>query len=644
MLILLIPATFISVFLSLTGYHVNRRTSLADWRMSFLQSATFLGGYMVLFSELLSLFHALTTFWVASFWSAALILSIVLGWKKGWIVTGVLSLKNAWKKPDGFDLLVGSMVILIMTLLFFIAVKSPVNNNDSLRYHLARVAHWIQNNDLSHFATSYLPQVMHPIGAELAILNAYLLRGNDGLVNLIQWASMAGVLVAVSGVVLLLGGSRSAQWMAIAFSISLPVAILESTSTQNDLVVAFWYQSLLFFIFLLRIQESPSRLLSIIIGLCLGMGMLSKATFYPYAVAPLLYMMIFLFRQFKFRQVITSLFLVGIFSILINLGYWARNMVSFGSPFGQQEFVSSHLSHEFNPGVLITGVLRNISQNLVTPSDSVNAAIVSTLKIGLSPLDPAMQNFNLEWGWNHEDLAGNPLHLGLIFLSLILLLISRRKFYTRGIWPYLGILLISYVMLGIVVRYDLYGNRYQLPIFIAFAPLLGITYEVLIPRRIVLAFSIILLLTVLPWVLFNRTRPLIAMRDSSDPYTIPCYAGCTAGSILIEPPEKTMFAVWGSLGNAYVEAMNQVKATGCQNIGLKLDSNDLEYAYWYFLGAPQNGMRLESIVTYPELERYMDPNFKPCVIICTTCGKDMVTLNGLDLIGEFKPIKVYSDK
>jgi hypothetical protein len=155
--------------------------------------------------------------------------------------------------------------------------------------------------------------------------------------------------------------------------------------------------------------------------------------------------------------------------------------------------------------------------------------------------------------------------------------------------------------------------------------------------------TLIFILSAFPWVLFNRTRPLIAMRDSSDPYTIPCIAGCTAGSILIEPPEKTMFAVWGSLGGAYIEAMNQVKETGCQNIGLKLDSNDLEYAYWYLLGAPQNGMRLESIVTYPELERYLDPNFKPCVIICTTCG-EQTQLFGLERIGSYGDgrIKIFS--
>ena len=95
-----------------------------------------------------------------------------------------------------------------------------------------------------------------------------------------------------------------------------------------------------------------------------------------------------------------------------------------------------------------------------------------------------------------------------------------------------------------------------------------------------------------------------------------------------------MFAVWGSLGDAYVDAMDLVKSTGCQDIGLKLDSHDLEYAYWWLLGAPQNGMRLETIVTYPELERYLDPDFKPCVIICSTCGEQS-QLFGLERIGSF---------
>jgi len=643
MLILILPATFIVVFFCLQGYHHNRRTPLADWRMSVLQSATLLGGYMVLFSELLSLFHALTVFWVAAFWGAALIFSTILGWRSGWIHEGFQSLKTGWTKPGWFDILAGTILTIILALLFFVAVKSPVNNNDALRYHLARVVHWIQDQSLSHFATAYLPQVMHPIGAELEIFNIYLLWGNDRPVNLVQWISMVGALVAVSGLVSLMGGSKTAQWLAITFSVSLPVGILEATNAQNDLVTAFWYLTLLYSILLLKCHKS-FIFDSIIIGLCLGMGMLSKATFYTFAIAPLVYMTILFFRYYKTRQAIISLFLVGIIAISLNLGFWTRNILSFGSPFGQQDFVAGHISRGLVPGTILTGSLRNLSQNLVTPSDSFNAMIVMAMKNSLSVIDPAMENFDLEWGWNHEDLAGNPLHLILFFLSLILLAMFYRKFPASGIWSYLVIVLVSYWILGTIVRYDLYGNRYQLPIFISFAPLVGITYAVLTPRRITHSLSVLLLLSAFPWVLFNRTRPLIAMRDSSDPYTIPCLAGCTTGSILNEPPEKTMFAVWGTMGEAYVDAMLQVKKTGCKDIGLKLDSNDLEYAYWYLIGAPQNEMRLESIVTSPELERYLDPTFKPCIIICTTCSREAVTLNGMQLIGGYDRIQIYADE
>ena len=221
--------------------------------------------------------------------------------------------------------------------------------------------------------------------------------------------------------------------------------------------------------------------------------------------------------------------------------------------------------------MIITGVLRNITQNFVTPSEAFNASLVTVMITRLTPIDPAMQKFNLEWGWNHEDLAGNPIHLLLVGFTIALLILLRRKFKTKEVWPYLGIILLSYLFLGIIVRYDLYGNRYQLPFFLAFAPLVGITFETTSRHKIVLLLSFLLLLSAFPWVLFNRTRPLIAMRESNDPYTIPCLAGCTAGSILNEPPEKTMFAVWGSLGSSYVDAMKQVEATGCRDIGLKTE-------------------------------------------------------------------------
>jgi len=102
-----------------------------------------------------------------------------------------------------------------------------------------------------------------------------------------------------------------------------------------------------------------------------------------------------------------------------------------------------------------------------------------------------------------------------------------------------------------------------------------------------------------------------------------------------------MFAVWGDKKNDYLDAMRLVSSTSCQDIGLMLDSSDLEYPFWWLLDAPQSGRRLESLVAVPELERTLDPSFEPCAIICTECGRDQPILNGLDLAGEFHGLKIY---
>jgi 4-amino-4-deoxy-L-arabinose transferase-like glycosyltransferase len=489
-----------------------------------------------------------------------------------------------------------------------------------------------------------VPQLVHPLWAELAILNLRLMSGGDQFASLIQWLSMVGAIIGATAIASLLGAGKAWQWVTLAFAISLPTGILEATSTQNDAVVALWLVCLLYFIFRnSRIVAKKTDLA--LIGLALGLGMLTKGTFFPYAAGAMLYLVYSLVSKSKILKTITSLLIIGFFAVLLNLGVWSRNVMTFGTPLGPKAFVSNFAAQSFGPIQILSGVSRNLAQNFSTPDEELNHQIVTKLKNALGRFDPAMESFDIEWGWNHEDLAGNPLHLMLMVASLFILILMKKKILDPAIWIYMVIVLSMYLFFAAIVKYDLYGNRYQLPFFIAWSPLFGIAVGIIGKIKLSTLTTLLLLLSAFPWVLFNRTRPLIAMRDSTDPYTLPCLAGCTAGSILNEPPEKTMFAVWGNLGTAYVAAMDQVRQTGCKEIGLKLDSNDLEYAYWWLLGAPQNGMRLESIVTYPELERYLDPTFKPCVIICTTCG-EQDSLFGLNRIGSFGNgrIKIYTGK
>ncbi|MGZ4008683.1 MAG: hypothetical protein ACXVJV_16075, partial [Mucilaginibacter sp.] len=162
--------------------------------------------------------------------------------------------------------------------------------------------------------------------------------------------------------------------------------------------------------------------------------------------------------------------------------------------------------------------------------------------------------------------------------------------------------------------------------------------------KLVIVVTFGLLLTALPYVIFNRARPLIAMRNVQEPYTIPCFSdslGCTSGTILNESPKTILFANWLQFREPYSAATDLVQASGCQSVGLRLDSHDLEYPFWWLLNAPQSGIRIESIDTSPLFQRYADPNFKPCAIICTICS-DKPRLHNLDFSGDFGSVRVYT--
>jgi hypothetical protein len=639
MLILIPVVAFLVTFLIFTAIGGNRPGPHAGWRHAFLQAAVTLGAIMVIFSELLSLLNALSLPWLAVCWGIVLLVVSWLGWQRGLLKKGANVVIQQFRSLQSFELVMAVFLGVILLTLFFIALISPPNNTDSLLYHMSRVMHWAQDRSLRHYPTAYEHQLINPIFAELSILNLRTLWGNDQVASLVQWFSMVGSLIGVSLVARLLGAGRRGQWAAIAFCVSLPMGILQSTSTQNDYVVAFFLIVSLYFVALagkheLHLDETVS------LGTAMGLGILSKGTAYPYFLPLVIWFLIIQLRYIKFRPMILQCLLLTCIVFSLNTGFWTRNINTYGNPLGPGDYISTVTAKSYNLGVFISSMAGNILMNFVTPFDSINSTLTNWYHNTFLPINPSAGSFQLTWGWNHEDMAGSPLHALLIPVTLVLLFSTRRRVCDMTCKWYASVSLGSFLVLMLVLKWDPNEMRLHLPFWISFAPLFGLAMTRIPLDKLSGVISIGLLLTTVPYVLFNRTRPLIAMRPVREPFTIPCILGCTSGSILNESPKTILFANWIQYRQPYSNAANLVLVSRCRDVGLRLDSHDLEYSFWWLLDAPQSGLRIESLDTYSRLQRYVDPDFKPCAILCTICN-DKRVFHNLDLVGDFNSVRVY---
>ena len=113
----------------------------------------------------------------------------------------------------------------------------------------------------------------------------------------------------------------------------------------------------------------------------------------------------------------------------------------------------------------------------------------------------------------------------------------------------------------------------------------------------------------------------------------------------MEDPSELAFAIMAGSRDpgkreAILAAAEIVRSRGCTQVGLEIDSNGLEYLYWWALEAPQSGIRVETLNPLPETERYRDPAFQPCVVLCTLCT-DQEEYNGLPMITDFSGVRVF---
>ena len=139
---------------------------------------------------------------------------------------------------------------LLSTLI--ICIIYPPTTPDSMSYHLPRVMNWIQYGNLNFFATSDTRQLIMPPFSEYLLLHLQLVSNNDSLSNFPQWFAMFLSLVGISLIIKEFKGSTRTQLVGVLFAITLPMGILQSTSTQTDYITSFWLVVTVYFIIKLK--------------------------------------------------------------------------------------------------------------------------------------------------------------------------------------------------------------------------------------------------------------------------------------------------------------------------------------------------------------------------------------------------------
>ncbi|QOJ35634.1 MAG: hypothetical protein HRU82_12090 [Nitrospira sp.] len=235
-------------------WYVTTFSEKEDWRVGFLQAAILWGSATLLITELLSVFAAIRPATLALTWT--LVITYSLHIIRRHILEGgespVLVTRRLFALPAGNGWwivpLVPAAAIAIATAV--IALIAPPNNWDSMTYHMSRVEHWRANGSVMHYSTNVVWQLYLNPWAEFAILQFQTLGfGSDRLANLVQWFAFVGALVGVSLLVRILGGALLAQSLAALVVASTPMVILQSTSTQNDVVCRLFVVAAVYFAF-----------------------------------------------------------------------------------------------------------------------------------------------------------------------------------------------------------------------------------------------------------------------------------------------------------------------------------------------------------------------------------------------------------
>ncbi|MEH1884934.1 ArnT family glycosyltransferase [Nostoc sp.] len=602
--------------ISLIAIFLLINKSRNNWRESLILTSTYWGILIVAITESLNIFQLINFGSVLITWASICIILIYIYFRLNYQNPKILD-KNKSSQvniqiPSLRNLLFG--IGFVVATVGLIAIIAPPNNWDSMDYHMSRVAHWIQNHSVAHYPTNYTPQLYQNPWSEFVILHFQILSGGDYFADLVQWFSMIGCIIAVSLIAKKLGADVRGQVFSAVVTATIPMGILQASSTQNDYVLSFWVVCLAYYL-LSAIQGETSDILmnSFKIGSSTGLAILSKGTAYFYIFPFLIWFSLFQIKRLRWKVWKPAL-IVGSISLLLNLGHSLRNYNLFASPLGEPGNYSNEV---YGINILFSNVLRNIALHIGTPVGLWNGIANRLIQIihifiGVDVNDPRItfsKTFFVPGGWStigisgNENSAGNLVHLVLIIICMTIFMTRKEIRKQKYLFDYFIAALSTFIIFCYFVKWQAWNSRLHLPFFVLLSPFLGIVLSKLEKQRIAIIIVTFLLISSLPWVFLNRFRPIIDSNNIFQVSRIEQY-------FTNRPYLKTTYA-------GAVEFLNSKK---CSNIGLSMGNDPWEYPFWVLWR--QNNQEIvkikhinvTNISAVLEKEDYYK-DFEPCGII-----------------------------
>lgn len=624
MQLLLIFIPLLAFILLVVGlvYQTGKQT----WFFHIITAHVLIFLYVLLTTEILSIFNRITFHHILIIWLILLSACLVI------VFTGIKKAKvKKLLVPDVFVNYpkITMVIVFILLITLFTGIVYPPNNWDSMTYHMSRIVHWIDNQNVAFYPTAITRQNYQMPLAEFAIMHLQVLTDSDTFANIIQWESfciliLLGYLIADE-----LGMSTKQKAITSLVVATLPMGILQASSTQNDLVVSSFVMA--FALFMLRVWKSINRKDVLLSAIALGLALFTKGTAYLFCAGIGTFLGIGILvknrlHKVEFIKTIGNLFLIVFIGLLLNTGHFIRNFEVYGNPLSTEGSIYQNV--ELSIKIVFANIIRNGALHLGMPSKIVNQEIYMLIE---KVLGTELNNPKTTWGQSfeipyslHEDTAGNLIHILILIFGLLPILFAK-KFKPLTQWYGLGITA-SVIIFCAFLKWQPWASRLHTPMFMLASPFIAL---VVAPERkqdrkwLANLLPSALILYSMFFLFLNQSRPIVYY------------------DWVYKDREEHYFQNRKNLYQEYLDAYQIVEKARNGTVGLYFTEDSWEYPLWVFAKNRGDDVSFQHVGVENESSGFSFNQVLPQFVLSTKNLSEWESAFLYELVYESEYINVY---